>query len=753
MGLQTNTQRRKRRPKLRAIETRRLTFRVNEPLERHGVPRANQYALGGDEYGVPPDRYNSFVGAMKRSGFVVQTVWDIYNDLPYISYQRVSGGFWFPHPEDDPERWYYISPVTRRWRRIPNQRKRLAVRNGWALCHFPEGQRWPEFYYLEHGRSLEECKTRGDVAIKQGYAGVIGTQSVPFWEDEEHIFVLWPGYVLPKEHERFLTRHLSPYAKPLETALGEIWLWRVADRKLIEKSLRGLHLELHPWSPLDDWIPTLATILTRSYGQLLKKKSNLPLFQSIIRRRAWDEVEDEPLRQLLFRLGEAEYKGDATAYRLLRFLSEKLPVCIEWRTYPDQEMFAFALESSQVEYQGKDTGNRYYRLVLPELEVVTGWQTRIVQDWKGEKRQAAVISHWRVLPFLGRMRTSGATEVVVARATSNEVNQIGRAIVGIPRVEWELADVACMDAFSIDLDPGHWRGHHDLVRYFMGYGEVVRCNPVECDTPSLLMRDMLGFEFILEVSGLVPNEIPDPGDWARFIARSSLIEHDMVAMPRFTLVAPHQFTLVTKVEALRMTLLAAVKYHFGITVKEMSDFLADTPLNGLADKALAKLASQGDAVEAKQRYFYRYTNSTADQVREYAATREGDCLPLPFHLIIGILHPLWTRASYLRGEDDWMLQPPHRPPGIIVLEQDEVELINSATKLLEDEGAIYVSGIGFKRSKATGRVVDTIVRRFGEGILLVRRCDGVHKDEKGMEHPQRQYIVLYPLAMLKGRYN
>jgi hypothetical protein len=195
------------------------------------------------------------------------------------------------------------------------------------------------------------------------------------------------------------------------------------------------------------------------------------------------------LRQLLARLGKAEYGGDATAYRLLHFLSEKLSTCIEWRDYPNRDVFVYALESSRVEYLGRETGNRYYCLVLPDLEIVTGWQTFIMEDWEGEQRQAAVVSHWRVLPFLGRMRTSSATRATVAFATSEESKTVGRAIVGIPKVEWELADVVCIDAFSLDLDPGHWRGHHDLIRYFMGYGEVVRLNLAECDTPSLLMRD------------------------------------------------------------------------------------------------------------------------------------------------------------------------------------------------------------------------------------------------------------------------
>jgi len=567
--------------------------------------------------------------------------------------------------------------------------------------------------------------------------------------DDRHIYGLWPGYVLPKEHEQFLVERLSPHAEAIEAEIGKILLWRAADLTLVEKCLKGLRLELRPWSPSEDWVQTLSVILRHSYAQLLHKKSNLPRFQNTVRRRAWDEIEDETLRELLSQLGEAEYGGDITAFRVLRFLSEKLPSCIDWRDYPSHELFVFALESSRVTYRGRDTGNRYYRLVLPSLEIVVGWKTKIMTDWRAEHRQAAVVSHWRVLPFLGRMRTAPVSKIVVAWPTGEEIASVGRAIVGIPGVEWELAEVGCMDAFSIDLDPAHWRGHHDLMRYFMGYAQVVRHNPPECDTPGLLMRDMLGFDFVLEDIDFHPEEMPQPGDWTRFIARCSLMDHDKVLKPTFAMCSGRHFTLVSEAEALYMTLLAIVKYHFGISADNMARFLAGTPLEGLAAKALSRMLREGDVVAHRGLYFYRYSEATAAQMQEYARNPRKNSLPLPYHHLRGILHPLWARASYLRGEDEFMIQPRERPPLVIVRREGVGDLAKIASRYLEQKGAVCLSGIGFRRSQKTGEIVNRLFEEFAANMLLVRRRDRVHLDDRKGMHPHREYLVLLPASLLK----
>ncbi len=326
---------------------------------------------------------------------------------------------------------------------------------------------------------------------------------------------------------------------------------------------------------------------------------------------------------------------------------------------------------------------------------------------------------------------------------------MGRAIVGVPRVEWELAEIGCMDAFSIDLDPAHWRGHHDLMRYFMGYAEVVRRNPAESDTPSLLMRDMLGFNFVLENVDLHPEEMPQPGDWTRFIARSSLIDHDKVLKPTFAMCGSRHFTLVTEAEALYMTLLAIVKYHFGVSVDDMAKFLAETPLEGLGAKALSRMLREGDVVAHRGRYFYRYSEATAAQMKEYAGRPREDNLPLPYHHLRGILHPLWARASYLRAEDEFMIQPRERPPVVIVRREDVRDLAKTANRYLEQKGVVYLSGIGFRRSQKTGEVVNRLIEEFGAEILLVRRRDRIHLDDKEREHPQREYLVLHTASLLK----
>ncbi|HEY0072219.1 MAG TPA: hypothetical protein VGE04_19830 [Chloroflexia bacterium] len=734
------------RGKLRAVETRRLTFSVSDPLERYDIANARTYALGGDEYTVPANQYDALVRSMKQAGFSVRTVWELYRDLPAIPYHRVSGGFWYPRPDDDPARWYYLSPITRRWRRVPHEQNRLVVRNGWALCHFPIRQKWPEFYHLQPDRTLRECKTAGDFAIAQGYAGVLGTHSIPYWEDNEHLYALWPGYVIPKEHRTFLTQHLSPHAEPLKTEMGELCLWRVADRSLIERCLRDLRLKLNPWSPSHDWISTLSTIQSRSYSLFLKKNDNLPIFQDIIRRRAWHELEDDVLRHLLNHLGNAEYEGDHVASTMLRFLSEKLPVRIDWRNYPGNDISTYVLESSTVEYQGRETGDRYHRVVLPDLEIVAGWQTGILPDRKSNVE--VTVSHWRVLPFLGRMRTSSTSKITEANATEADEYVLRRALCGVPKVEWSLAEIVSMDAFSIDMDPNHWQGHYDLMRYFMGWAEVVRPNPAECDTPSILLRDMLGFQFVLEISGLAHMEVPKPGNWIRFIARTSLAEHSLFPTPSFILAAPELLEHAEKSEALYMTLVAAVKYHFGVTLSQLRSFFAGTPLAGLEAQALDKMIERQDIVQFRQRYYYRYARATTDQVWTYVARGDDSVLPLPYHHLRGILHPLWVQASALHSGTEELLQT-RNTAGVLVRNQDASELIDKAIAHITKNGVVYISGIGLQRGRLSSHIVDSLVSHFGADAVQVRRCDIAHEDEKARKHPWRKYLVIHPMTLLR----
>jgi len=150
----------------------------------------------------------------------------------------------------------------------------------------------------------------GDKAIAKGYTGVVGDRTVPYWEDSEHLYALWPGYVIPKQYQTILVRHLSPHVGPLRTEMGEIWLRSTEDQILIEWCLPNLQLRLEEWSASKDWVSTVASVMSKSYSEYLKEKDNISIFRSTVYRRTWEEFEDEVLRKLFINLSMSEYKGN-----------------------------------------------------------------------------------------------------------------------------------------------------------------------------------------------------------------------------------------------------------------------------------------------------------------------------------------------------------------------------------------------------------------------------------------------------------
>jgi hypothetical protein len=404
---------------LTAFEIRRLTFRSSATLAPL-LEGLDYRELGGGEIQVTDASYPRAVARLKAAKFQVTTVHDRRNDLPYIYRDRVNTPFRRIRVDDEVERWYYLSPNARRWRRAPSDQNYLVVRDGWALCHFPAHAR-REFFYLEGGKTINGCSIRGNEAILKGYAGVTGTLPIPIWEDARFLYAVWPGYVIPKEHETFLAEALSPLEQPLETEdMGTVWMWRQADRPLIEDVLRALRLELRSWSVAKDWIGTIATILTRAYRPYLAAWEGLGTFPEIVRCRAWEEISDEPLRKLLERLGQAEAEGNPQAAIILAYIAEKLPTVVHWREFTEGKIRGYVLDSSKVTWLGQQTGQHYYRLVLLDLGCVTGWKSRALPQWSGYARPVAEISHWRVLPYLGRMRTAPDAEIVPRVETEEE---------------------------------------------------------------------------------------------------------------------------------------------------------------------------------------------------------------------------------------------------------------------------------------------------------------------------------------------
>lgn len=733
-----------------AVEIRRLTFRTSVPLERSGVRDVAFSPLGGDEYLVSPANYADLVRALRRVGYDVRTVSTLYNELPYIHYQLIRCGFWYRSQRDYPGSWYYLSPLTRRWQRLPTDGSHLVLRNGWCLCRFADRRR--SFYYLEQGKNLDECKCRGDTAILQAYGGMVGRLTVPYWEDNDFLYVLWPGYVIPKTHERFLTENLSPLESQLETKQGELWTWRKTDGQLIEDCLRGLHLELRKWSASDHWVPTLSAILKHSYRTHLSRQEGIDSFADMMWRRAWHEIDDHALRSMLEQLGNAEYQGDSTASRVLDYLSKRVATAIGWRDHPHETVFGLVLEASALSYGERRTESTYYRVAFPNLEIVTGWKTKILRDWPGSCLPCIVVSKWRVLPYLGRMRTAPQAKPVCALPEESDIESTCRALLAVPKIEWELTEKSSMDAFSLDYDPRSWHGYNDLVRCSAACAQVIAYDPAECDMPGLLLDDVLGFRFVLRTPGLSRQERPEIGEWVRYVGRVNLSDYGATPLPTFTLIDPHLLTPVHPGKALFCTLLAAVKYHFGITLAELRAFLEGSPLAEVTDEAMARLVDRDDILAVRGRYYYRYSMATSEQMTSYITRRQAEDFDLPFDVLRDLLHPLSPRAHYLHDNTEHPFSSLGHSWSVYVLKQSQVNLVETILQLLDAKGRAEISGRGARRSERASVVVDEVCGHFRLGELLVHRQENTFVSEDEKEIPQRAYTLLYPARILQLRF-
>lgn len=736
-----------------ALEIRRLTFRSANSLFPL-LEGLEVQDLGGGEIRIVNDAaYSKVVSRLKNAGIQVKTVYDRRNDLPYIHRDRFNTPFRRERIQDDPAKWYYLSPNARRWRRVPHDENSLIVRDGWALCHFPAGSHH-EFYYLEGRKPILDCVTKGNIAILKGYAGVTGVLPVPIWEDQRFIYAIWPGYVIPKEHQNFLAEALSPLDQQLNTEEMEtLWMWRQADRKLIEEVLRAMRLELRPAAISSDWVRTLSAILYRAYGQYLQKWEGLEQFPEIVRCRAWEEIEDDALRQILAKLSEEESKGNVQAHVILEYLVEKLPVAISWQDTSTDRIRVFVLESSEVTWHGQDTSQRYYRLVLPQFECVIGWKSRALPRWGGYARPIAEIGHWRILPYPGRMRTGRNPDITPLADNVADKEKVVRTLVGIPKVEWDLSQSGCIDAFGLDLEASHWKGALDFVRYWYGTGKVARRDPSECDQPGLLLRDITGFEFLLAAPELPPRQRPNVGDWVGFIASTSLIEQTSgPPLPTFALARPEMLNVLNESRMEELCVLAMIRYYFGITQDKLRDFFTNAISPETLERLLNNLNEANEVVRHKNRYYYRYNTATPETLRRYIETYDPVNLPLPLHNLRGILHPLSPVVSNLVDSNGQLFRAPTSAWEIRITSDDVDKWAQEAESSLRNQGYAIVSGRGPRRRIIALEAVKHVINRFDAGVISVGRLDSTFKDSDGHEHPQLDFTLIYPAQLLKKRY-
>lgn len=740
-------------------EIRRFCLRCATDIAPH-LRGLRFEARPGGECVIRPEDYGDAIGRLKRAGFSVTSVRELTYDLGTIPYHKPASKLW-GYQVDDPDQWSYISMIARRWRRcrVDNQ-GRILLRQGMALADHGTGGR-PKYYlvpddiWFDTSFRLEDYKVRGNEAIRGAYRHVLGTLPVPFWDAGEGLlFGMWPNYVIPKEHENFLSKTLNPLDEPLDSSGGEtLWAWHPHDRELIERTLAKLRIRLAPWDAGEDWVNTTSLILRRSYGQYLQRRDGGEELREIIRQRAWEKIEDQILQTLVKKLITLEYEGNSAAHQFMRFMQNRLTMITNYKDH-GKDLIGWVIESSPVFYQRRQLDKRYYRLVLPEFDTVAGWETTRRPNWEGEDRPRVKIFQWQIVPYLGRMKTmSRAREPQPEKAGRRLRDQALRSIVGIPSIEWALVKEKAMAAFMLDLDGANWRGCNDLCRYFSSYGKIISLNPVECEGHGLLLEDILGNRFALETEGIPSRFIPETGDWAYFIGHSSLLHHQewlrlKQDIPVFDLARDRIFRRAYQSHALSDGILAYIKYHWGVSQEDIiTSFGENWAEEGICE-CLDVLLQEENVIREKNLHYYRYSPLAVDEMKAYINMELEDEV---WNKARPLLHPLFVRAMRLDGEK--LTQELKRLTDsykiIVKSSISDNELLHDVEKTFDERGwfGFIAAGGQIWRSQ---RLVDKYAKE-NPGLRVFRK-DDEYKFKDGNKGPSVEYVCWDPLKALQLRY-
>jgi hypothetical protein len=264
---------------------------------------------------------------------------------------------------------------------------------------------------------------------------------------------------------------------------------------------------------------------------------------------------------------------------------------------------------------------------------------------------------------------------------------------------------------------------------------------------------MANFEFVLAAPGLPPGKRPDVTQWITFFARTSLIEQSsQPALPIFALTRPELFKVVEEPTAISITILAFIRYHFGVIEKALYQFLPGTVRSDLVKSVLEQLTESGEVVLHKGRYYFRYNGVSVENLKRCLVAHDLGALSPSLEALGGLLHPMSPVASTLVDTDGRLLNPAKRPWEVRVKTEDLSRWVTEADARLREEGCVTVSGRGPRRREWALKVVQQVCGKFDAGLVYVRRRDSMFRDSEEREHPQSNFLLLYPMRMLQRRY-
>jgi hypothetical protein len=603
-----------------------------------------------------------FVGDCRKHGVQIVQLAQQYEEPEfYIPYGSKLGNH-FHRPLPDPLAWFYLSPVARRWLRlIPFDRDAVYLRAGWTLCRQAGRNSW-KFYYLDPQANdlihidIEIARmANGEKAILKGYGAIQGNKNVGCAEDQNHFYLFWPDFAIPPAYEKYLIRWCCDKQK-LEG--GRLLIFYPTDRQMIERIMRALRFNLVQHDTGINWVGSYSQILEAFYA--IAFRNIVGRFTSV--GRPLLEIADSfetrapeaagALRDLT-RLAHERTNNSARQVR------KCLKTCIEYCYWPDPKasgkegfLRGVILEGADVEWMGKKTPLSLYRIAFPDIGITASWRTTLLRESVVRGNEAIRFSGTGLfMPVFGYIRTQKNTDWEILPAAGRALReQITWSFAGIPSVEKELLEAGSLHGYALDYSQERWLGYKDLTRFIYLTGKVIRRSPANTDFPSLLVRDCMEKEFLLETSCISPKDaegLPGPGDMIGCLARISvrdLLEYDfpLLHLAGRGWLRPH----VTDAVAERMALLSAIKYLYDPHRRSLDIFFYGTDMAGIIDKRLKEIVEEDKAVlNINGNFYWKYPLIREEGMRHIVEDTPENEEQQMFQYLRYRLHPQWAIAA------------------------------------------------------------------------------------------------------------
>jgi hypothetical protein len=436
------------------------------------------------------------------------------------------------------------------------------------------------------------------------YSAAEGIAVVPRWR-----------LVLPPDYADWL-RRMSVVAQLPD----QLWLWDETDLPLVRIVLGKLLLTLQPQpgdAPSALAFGEFLDVLAAGYEAALATEDGIDRFTQTVRTCDWEAFTGTKVVAPLAALMGRAFEGDRVARSLSDYLGDRFGMSYDWREAGTQR--AFILSSGIREFGGRTEQTHEHLAVLPDQAAWVTIRTRTLTTERARSHPEVDITHYRVVPFLGRLRVTPGGRIEHAEDESRALDA-WRSVLSLPGLEEKLSPLQHPYAFSVSFLPwvaGETGASAGVVleRVVGSVATTVSRSPSELDLPGLLCEDPLGTRFLLETHHLQPDNVPLPGDSIRFIARRTQ-EAGRTGLPVYELVSPAVFGVVDEDEYWAAATTAIVKMHFSIQPERLG------PTSGeRAGFGLSRALARGWISQVGQHLYYRYVGLGDQDCRDLWANR------------------------------------------------------------------------------------------------------------------------------------